>query len=192
LLLGIGLWLDASGRLPSNRMLDAYRDPASMKRIYDRILPVALAHKAWIRQFWDSADSTKSGLMENDVVIGQTWDGPPIGLKKAGKPVSFMAPREGAISWLDGWGLTSAATNVDQAYAYIQYVHSADGSAMMAENSGYNPVVKGAADKLSPEARKVFAEAYPGDALQKLWPRPSEPSWFADLRTQYAEQFQAA
>jgi spermidine/putrescine transport system substrate-binding protein len=63
---------------------------------------------------------------------------------------------------------------------------------MMAEGSGYNPVVKGADALLSDQAKKIFAEAYPGDALNKLWARPSEPSWFAEARTQYAEKFKAA
>ena len=102
LLLGIGLWMDGNGTLPSNRMLDAFKDPDSFKKIYDKILPFAIEHKPWIKQFWDSADNTKSGLMENDVWIGQTWDGPPLTLKKDGKPVSYQAPKEGAIAWLDG------------------------------------------------------------------------------------------
>ena len=67
----------------------------------DPILKFAIEHKAWVKQFWDSADNTKSGLMENDVWIGQTWDGPPLSLKKDGKPVSYQAPVEGAIVWLD-------------------------------------------------------------------------------------------
>jgi spermidine/putrescine transport system substrate-binding protein len=25
----------------------------------------------------------------------------------------------------------------------------------------------------------------------RIWPRPVEPSWFAELRTQYAEKFKA-
>jgi len=192
LLLGIGLWMDANGKLPSNRMLDAYKDEATMKRIYDVLLREAIARKPWIKQFWDSADNTKSGFMSNGVVIGQTWDGPPISLKKTGAPITFMAPKEGAISWLDGWSLTKAARNVAQAYEFLKYVHSAEGSAKVAEGSGYNPVVKGADALLSDKARAIFQEAYPGDAVDKLWARPVEPSWFAELRTQYAEKFKAA
>src|SRR3546814_8599625 len=66
--------MDHTGKLPSNRMLDAFKDEATMKKIYDPILAFAISKKAWIKQFWDSADNTKSGLMENGVVIGQTWD----------------------------------------------------------------------------------------------------------------------
>jgi spermidine/putrescine transport system substrate-binding protein len=192
ILLGIGLWMDGNGRLPSNRMLDAYKDEATMKRIYDVLLREAIARKPWIKQWWDSADNTKSGFMSNGVVIGQTWDGPPISLKKTGAPITFMAPKEGAISWLDGWSMTKAARNVPQAYAFLKYLHSAEASAKVAEGSGYNPVVKGADALLSDKARAIFQEAYPGDAVEKLWARPVEPSWFAELRTQYAEKLKAA
>ncbi len=192
LLLGIGLWMDHTGKLPSNRMMDAFKDEDSMKKIYDVLLKEAIARKPWIKQFWDSADNTKSGLLENGVVIGQTWDGPVLSLKKEGKPVSYMAPQEGAIAWIDGWAMPAKAKNIDQIYAWLEYLQSPEASAAVAEGSGYNPVVTGADALLSPTAKKNFQEAYPGDALTKLWHRPPEPSWFAELRTQYAEKFKAA
>jgi len=192
LLLGIGLWMDRTGKLPSNRMMDAFKDEATMKKIYDEILKFAVAKKSWIKQFWDSADNTKSGFMENGVVIGQTWDGPALSLKKQGKPVSYMAPQEGAIAWLDGWAMPTGAKNVAQAYEWINYLHSPEVSAKVADGSGYNPVAKGADALLSDVAKKNFTEAFPDDATSKLWHRPPEPSWFAELRTQYAEKFKAA
>ncbi len=192
MLLGIGLWMDAAGTLPSNRMLDAFEDEEKARKIYDQILAFAVEHKAWVKQFWDSADNTKSGLLENGVVIGQTWDGPALSLKKDGKPVSYMAPQEGAIAWIDGWAITSAAANVDQAYAWIDYLHTPEASAKVAEGSGYNPVVTGSDAFLSEMAKKNFQEAYPEDALDKLWNRPPESTWFGDLKNEYAEKFKAA
>jgi spermidine/putrescine transport system substrate-binding protein len=192
LLLGIGLWMDATGKLPSNRMVDAYKDEATMKKIYDQLLKFAIEKKPWIKQFWDSADNTKSGLLENGVVIGQTWDGPALSLKKQGKPVSYMAPQEGAIAWLDGWSMPIGAKNKEQAYEWLRYVHDKEVSAKAADGSGYNPICKGSDAFLSAEAKKNFLEAYPGDALEKLWSRVPEPTWFAELRTQYAEKFKAA
>jgi spermidine/putrescine transport system substrate-binding protein len=191
-LLGIGLWMDASGKLPSNRMLDAFKDPDSFKKIYDQLLPFAIEHKPWIKQFWDSADNTKSGLMENDVWIGQTWDGPVLSLKKEGKPVSYQAPKEGAIAWLDGLSLVKAAKNTDQVYALLEYLQTPEVSAAAAEGSGYNPTVIGADALLSPAAKANFQESFPGDALANLWHRPAEPSWFGELRTQYADKFKSA
>lgn len=192
LLLTIGLWWDATGKLPSNRMLDAYKDEDSFRKIWDPILKFAIEKKSSVKQFWDSADNTKSGFLENGCVIGQTWDGPSLTLKKQGKPVSYMAPQEGALYWLDGWSMTTAAKNVPQAYEWLNYLHTPEVSAQVADGSGYNPVVKGADALLSDVAKKNFQEAYPDDAIAKLWPWPAEPSWFAEIRTQYAEKFKAA
>src|SRR5215510_696962 len=192
LLLGIGLWWDATGKLPSNRMADAFESEEKFKKIYDQILPFAIEHKPWIKQFWDTADNTKSGLMENGVVIGQTWDGPALALKKDGKPVSYMAPQEGAITWLDGWAMPKAAQNIDQLYESSNYLHTPEVAATVAETSSYNPVVVGADKFLSDTFKKNFGEAYPEDALQRLWHRIPEQSWFGELRTQYADKFKSA
>jgi spermidine/putrescine transport system substrate-binding protein len=191
-LLGIGLWWDHTGQMPSNRMRDGYKDEESFKKLWDPILKFAIEHKPWVKQFWDSADNTKSGLMENDVWIGQTWDGPPLSLKKEGKPVSYQAPVEGAIVWLDGLSLMKSAQNTEQAYAFVDYLHTPEVSAQVSDGSNYNPVVTGA-DALTSEAfKKNFQEAYPGDALDRVWPWPAEPSWYAEIRSQYVDQFTAA
>jgi spermidine/putrescine transport system substrate-binding protein len=191
-LLGIGLWWDYSGKMPSNRMVDGYKDEASFKKLWDPILAFAIEHKSWVKQFWDSADNTKSGLMENDVWIGQTWDGPPLSLKKEGKPVSYQAPVEGAIVWLDGVSLMKAAKNTEQAYEFINYLHTPEVSALVSDGSNYNPVVTGADALTSAAFKKNFQEAYPGDALDHVWPWPAEPGWYAEIRSTYVDQFTAA
>ena len=103
-----------------------------------------------------------------------------------------MAPQEGAIAWLDGWSLMQGrAKNVDQAYAFLELsCRRRKPRAAVAEGSGYNPVVTGADALLSEAAKKNFQEAYPGDALQKLWHRSAEPSWFGELRSAVRRQVQ--
>jgi len=192
LLLGIGLWMDRTGRLPSNRMLDAYKDEESMTAIYDVIMKFAIDRRAWIRQFWGGGGEARTGFTENDCTIGKTWDGPALSLKKDGLPIGYMAPQEGAITWLDGWAIAKAARNLEEAYEFLNYLMTPAVSAQVAEGSSYNPVVAGAHAHLSPEARKSFAEAYPEDALLRLWHRPPEPSWFAALRLRYAGRYRAA
>ncbi len=191
-LLGIGLWMDYTGQMPSNRMLDGYKDEENFKKLWDPILAFAIEHKPWVKQFWDSADNTKSGLMENDVWIGQTWDGPPLSLKKEGKPVNYTSPKEGAIVWLDGLSLLKSAENLEQVYEFINFIHTPEVAAQLAEGSSYNAVVTGADALTSEVYKKNFNDAFPGDALDRVWPWPAEPSWYAEIRSQYVDQFTAA
>jgi spermidine/putrescine transport system substrate-binding protein len=192
LLLGIGLWLDAIGKLPTNRLRDVFTDEATMRSIYDQILATAIEKRPWIGQFWDTAERARMGFLEKGCVIGQTWDGPAADLQREGKPVGYMAPREGAIAWVDGWAMTSTAVNVEQAYEFLNFLMTPETNALTAETSRYNPTVVGAEAQMSEGARKVFVEAYPEDALQRLWFRPPEPPWFTRLRVQYAEKFRSA
>ncbi|MGH6930333.1 MAG: extracellular solute-binding protein [Dongiaceae bacterium] len=104
----------------------------------------------------------------------------------------YMAPQEGAITWLDGWAMTKAARNIEETYTFLNYVMSPEVGAQIAEGSGYNPVVAGAGARLSEATKRDFSEAYPEDAMQKLWHRPPEPVWFASLRGRYANAFQTA
>jgi len=39
---------------------------------------------------------------------------------------------------------------------------------------------------------QTYQEAFPGDALKNLWPWPAEPTWYAEIRSQYADKFKAA
>jgi spermidine/putrescine transport system substrate-binding protein len=192
LVTGIGLWMDATGKLPSNRMLDAFQDEDSMRRIWTPLTQFAIDHKSWIKVSWVNTADIENGLMRNGCVLGQAWSGPVQNLRQQGRPVAYQAPREGAIAWLDGWGLLSAAENVEQAIEWMSYLMTPEVSAKVAEGSGYNPVIQGADALLPAETRTLFQEAYPGDALARLWWRPPEPNWYIRARKEYADKFQSA
>jgi spermidine/putrescine transport system substrate-binding protein len=192
LMAGIGLYLDRAGILPSNRMLDAYKDEENMRRIWSEITKFAVEHKPWLKQFWNDADGQINGFMQNDVVLGQTWDGPPLKLKADGKPVTFMAPQEGAFTWLDGLSIPVGAKNLDAVYEFIKFSYDPANAGLLANETGYNATVKGADQHLTEASKKNFQEAYPGDALDKLWPWPPTPSWYAEIRAEYRDKFVAA
>ena len=105
---GIGLYLHHSGKMGSNRMLDAYQDEDSMRRVWDKVTKIAIEHKSWVKLLWDDAETQVNGFLRNGVVLGQTWDGPANRLQKDGEPITYRAPREGALAWLDGLALTQA------------------------------------------------------------------------------------
>jgi spermidine/putrescine transport system substrate-binding protein len=190
--LGAGLYLDAIGTLPSDRMYDTYRTEEKMRNVYDEILKFLVEHKKHIKMFWNNAQDHQLAFLQNGCVIGQTWDGPILTMKKEGKPVSYMAPKEGALTWVDSMGIVKNAENLEQAYAFINWAYTPEAGATMAKATGYNSVVKGVADLLDEATRKNFAEAYPEDALDRLWWYVSEPAWFVPARTEYRDKFQAA
>lgn len=190
--IGTGLYLDATGKVPSNRMYDTYESEGKMKKVYDQIFEFLITKKRNIRMFWNNAQDHQLAFLQNGCLIGQTWDGPILTMKKQGKPLAYMAPKEGAMTWVDSMGIVKNADNLEQAYAFINWAYTPEAGAIMAKSTGYNSVVKGVADLLDEKTKQGFAQAYPEDALDNLWWYVSEPSWFVPARTIYRDRFQAA
>ena len=192
MMIGIGLFLDATGKLPSKRLLDTYKNEATMRKIWSEILKFAVERKSWVRLFWKDADSQTSGFMHNSVVLGQTWAGPPIRLKTGGKPVTYMAPKEGALSWIDGLSIPAGAKNIPQIYEFLKFAYQPSSGGLLGTNTGYNPVSKGASQYLTPATKQSVADAFPKDALDKLWWIPPEPIWYAAALAEFRDKFVAA
>ena len=191
-LIGIGLYLDAIGEVSSNRMLAAFESEGEMRRIYSACTDFAIKHKKNLRQFWSNAQETTNAFMQNGCVIGQTWDGPANRMFQESKgEIKYMAPKEGALTWMDTMGIPSGADNVEQAYAWINWYYSPKNGAMHSNASGYNSCAKDAEKHLKPEMKKFFAMAYPNGA-KDLWWYPVEPAWFISIRNEFRDQFLAA
>lgn len=192
-LIGLGLSMEADGKLPPGSMLrDAYSDETKMRAVWDQVIQVALANKKNIKVLWNDADAIKNGLMNEGVIVAQTWDGPPLSLKNEGNPVMYRAPKEGAMAWVDGMSLPTGLKNVDQAYAFVDFAYTAENAGMAIQKHGYNSPVIGADKFAGDQYAKNFAEAYPGDALSRLNPWPPEPAWYVEARKQYTDKFLSA
>ena len=188
-MLGAGLYMETIGKLEPGSMWKAYSSEDTMRKTWKRVTDWCIAHKSHIKLFWNDADSQKNGFMNDGVVVGQTWDGPPLALKSAGEPVTYQAPKEGALAWVDGMSLSKASKNVDQAYEFVKFCFMQEPAGRAIDKHGYNSAVLGSAAYASEQYKKNFSEAYPGDALSNLNPWPAEPQWYADVRTEYRNKF---
>ena len=192
MMLGLGLGMERRGELAPGSVWAAYKDPDKMKEVWGKLTETAIAKKKNIKLLWNDADTQKNGLLNEGVIVGQTWDGPPIALKTAGEPVMYRAPVEGAMAWVDGMAMPIGAKNIDQIYAFIEACYDPELAGEAIKTHGYNSPVLGS-DKFAGEVyAKNFADAYPGDALAKLNPWPAESPWYAEARTEFVNRFMSA
>jgi spermidine/putrescine transport system substrate-binding protein len=185
----MGRWLDSQGKLPKP-WVESYYHEDTMKQLWDIALAEATKHKANIAQFWNGENDAQAAYRTNGAVIGLNWDSTGYNLRKDG--FGFLAPKEGAFAWNQGFVLLSNAKNVEQAHAFAKWVSTAEGSAGWASAFSANAVGKGGIDLADPDVKTFYANSYPGDALQKLWWWPPQDAWFVKLRGEYADKWKAA
>ena len=189
-LAALGRVLEDQGKLP-RPFLDGYKSDTFMKEIWDVILAEAIKHKANIAQFWKSENDAQAAFRSNGCVLGLCWDSTGFNMQKEG-PYSYIAPKEGAFAWNQGYMLMKNAKNVDQAYEWTKFMATPENSAAEAKAFSANPSAKGAIDLADATVSAFYKAAYPEDALEKLWWWPSASSSFVKLRSEYADEFIAA
>ncbi|CUJ99198.1 Spermidine/putrescine-binding periplasmic protein precursor [Ruegeria denitrificans] len=192
MMLCAGLYLERIGEMEPESVWDAYDDEDTMRKVWGQITDWCIERKDRIKLIWNDAEAQKFGLLEDGVIVGQTWDGPPLALKTAGEPVHYQAPIEGAMAWVDGLSLPVGAENIEQVYAFIDYLYRPEPAGAAAAVNGYNTAVLGAEDFAGDEFRINFAEAYPGDSLANLNPWLAEAPWYADARAGFVNRFESA
>ena len=192
MLLGAGLYMERAGDMEPGSIWSAYEDEETMRKVWGQVADWTIARKDRIKLIWNDADTQKNGLLNEGVVVGQTWDGPPLALKSAGEPVHYQAPVEGAMAWVDGMSMPIGATNIDQVYAFIDYAYQQEPAGKAIDSHGYNSPVLGADAFAGDTYKKNFAEAYPGDSLANLNPWPAEAPWYAEVRTEFVNKFKSA
>jgi spermidine/putrescine transport system substrate-binding protein len=188
-LAAMGRWLDSQGKLPKP-WTDGYKDEATMRQLWDIALAEALKHKANVAQWWKGENEAQAAFRTNGCVIGLTWDSTGANLEAEG--FGFIAPKEGAFAWSQGFYLMKNATNTEQGHEWAKWVSTADGAAAWASAFKANPVGNGGIEKMDPAVASFYKAAYPGDALEKLWWWPAQDAWFIKLRAEYADKWQGA
>jgi spermidine/putrescine transport system substrate-binding protein len=186
-IMGVGLYLDATGEVPSNRMLDVYRSEDDARRVWGAVAEWIVARKENFGAFWNNATEATSAFTEAGCIIGQTWDTTGLLLNRDNADFVYRAPREGIITWLDSFGMLRQAENREQAIAFMNFMLQPEIGGMFANNTGYNSAVAGAADYASDGFRRQFNEVYTADVLNNMWWWQADTPFFAPIRNEIVE-----
>ena len=186
-IMGIGLYLDATGAVPSNRMLDVYKSEEDARRVWGEVAKWMVERKDHFGAFWNNATEATAAFKDAGCVIGQTWDTTGLLLNREDANVVYRAPKEGIITWLDSFGMLRQAENPAQAIAFMNFMLQPEVGGMFANNTGYNSAVQGAADFASEEFKRQFNEVYTAEVLGNMWWWQADTPWFAPVRNEMVD-----
>jgi spermidine/putrescine transport system substrate-binding protein len=109
------------------------------------------------------ADLVTSG----EACIVQAWSGTVIQAMKDNPKVHYVLPEEGGTVWIDGFAIPQGAENLDQAYAFIDYILRPEVAAKVTTLSGVATANSGAKALLAPEIANNPAIYPPEDIVAK-------------------------
>jgi spermidine/putrescine transport system substrate-binding protein len=103
-------------------------DPDQIAEVRDYMID----HRDQFRTFADSDSDTINLFKSGEITLSDGGLGTTAKLQKEGVNVAWVAPDEGALSWVCGFGISSESENVAAAYAFINHYLSPQMQAVIA------------------------------------------------------------
>ena len=139
-----------------------------------------LEQKKLNRTYWKTGDEFSKLFAGSQIALGMMWSGQAASMKQEGQPIAFVVPEDGAIGWVDNWGIVSSSKNVDLAYAFVDWMISKDFQYNWAAGGGPAPVNQEAAEQIDPEyalsagmdeesLNRLYFMEYRSDEVKRTW-----------------------
>lgn len=135
-------------------------DPEILRQVRDVLMA---AKPKWVAMDYGTVER----MGNNDWAASVNWNGASKRARLANPDVAFGFPREGFPIFMDSVMLLADAQNVDEAYAFMNFIMEPENAALISEFARYSPGITGA-EAFLPEDMKAAPELVP-------------PAEFADL-----------
>ncbi len=178
----------ASGKDP----FALYKDPKAYTALMDDMGKKLAACKANLKFFWDNKDQLLNGMRSGEIVGAMMWDTGGWKLNSDNPDIQFIAPKSGALGWIDTYALPSKGRNDAAAYAWINFNMRPEIAAKVAASAGNFTAAKGADQLMDAKLKAQFAKSFPEAALRNIKWYPAVPPGIEDIEGKVLDRVKAA
>ena len=98
-----------------------YGDAKAYTALMDEVGKTIAACKPNLKFFWDNKDQLLNGMRAGEIVGAMMWDTGGWKLNNENADIQFIAPKSGAMGWIDTFALPAKGRNDAAAYAWINF-----------------------------------------------------------------------
>jgi spermidine/putrescine transport system substrate-binding protein len=178
----------ASGKDP----FALYSDAKAYTALMDEMGAKLVACKANIRFFWDNKDQLLNAMRNKEVVGAMMWDTGGWKLNDENPDIRFLAPRSGALGWIDTFAIPAKGRNDAAAYAWINFNLRPEIAARVAKSAGNFTASNGADQLMDPKLKAQFAQSFPPAQLANVKWYPAVPPGIEEIEGKVLDRVKAA
>ncbi|MEO7399378.1 MAG: extracellular solute-binding protein [Polaromonas sp.] len=178
----------ASGKDP----FALYKDPKAYGALMDEVGKTMMACKGNIKFYWDNKDQLLNGMRAGEVLGAMMWDTGGWKLNSEKPEIQYIAPKSGALGWIDTYAIPAKGRNDAAAYAWINFNMRPEIAAKVAGSAGNFTAAKGADQLMDAKLKAQFAASFPEAALKNVKWYPAVPAGIEDIEGRVLDRIKAA
>ncbi len=170
----------------------AYNDKAKYAEILSKVEKKLISCKGNVKAYWSGGDQLLNLVRSGEVVAAMAWDTGGWKLNNEMKSVTFVAPKSGALGWIDSFALPARGKNDEAAYKWINFVMQPKIAAMITKAAGNFTASKGADNYVDARLKAQFQESFPQEAIDNIKWYPPVPAGLEEMEGKVLDRIKAA
>jgi spermidine/putrescine transport system substrate-binding protein len=144
-----------------------------------------------VKFFWEGKDALLNAIRAGEVTAAMAWDTGGWKLNAENPEIKFIAPKSGALGWVDTFAIPAKGRADDAAYKWINFNMRPEIAAKVAASAG-NFTASNGADKLTQgKLKEQYAESFPQAAIDNLKWYPAVPAGLEEIEGKILDRVKA-
>lgn len=169
-----------------------YDDKKAYKAMIDRVEKKLIASKGLVKNYWTSGDTQVEIIKSGDANVISGWDAKGWALHKINPDIDFVAPKSGALGWIDTFAIPAKAKNVSAAYKWINFISRPEYAALITNSEKYGTASKDAAKYLNASIKADFERSFSKADIDNIKWQPPVPAGFNKIESKALDRIKAA
>ena len=169
-----------------------YSNAKAYKKLMDRVGASLTAAKPFVKNYWTNGDSLLNSMRSGEVYIAMGWDNGGWKLHAENSDIDFVAPKSGALGWIDTFTIPAKAKNVSGAYKWINFSMRPENAAVFTNIEKYGTASKGAIDRVDANVKANFKRSYSQADIDNINWYPPVPAKLESIEGKILDKVKAS
>lgn len=152
----VSIWDDVEAIYTASRYLGFKNTYNLSDEQLEKVKAALIALKPNIRKYWATTGEMGTLMQSKEVAAGNSWESTIVELRKAGRHITDVTPKEGRSGWSDSWMVVKGAGSNPCTYQWLNYVSSPEAQAIAHGVTGFGYSNSLAATKMSAEEKVQY------------------------------------
>ena len=169
-----------------------YGDFNAYKALMDKVGQAMINGKVLVKNYWTNGDALLQSMRSNEVYLAMAWDGGGWKLHAENPDIDFLAPKSGALGWIDTFAIPAKSENLDAAYKWINFILRPENAAVFTNAEKYGTASNGAVKLLDADVRGNFERSFPQKDIDNIKWYPPVPAKLEGIEGKILDKVKAS
>lgn len=169
-----------------------YTDAEAYEKLMNQVGEKLIEGKGLVKNYWTNGDALLQSMRSEEVHLAMAWDNGGWKLNAENPDIDFVAPKSGALGWIDTYAIPAKAKNVAAAYKWINFMLKPENAAVFTNMEKYGTASAGAIDFFDPDVKANFTRSFSQADIDNIKWYPPVPAKLESIEGLILDKVKAA